>query len=916
VVFPATVPSGGGSPVVDQDESVVSVSFDAAYTLTIAAGATLTLDPYDSGNGSSPYAAIDDAGAGTVTISGASSTSTIDLAGTVASILMGGGGTLDLEVPLTGGSSSFAFGITTSTSAGGTVNLDAASTYQGSTTIAPEVTSFSVNLEVADALPSSTVLVVNGSPTIGLAGDDQTVAGLDGGTPSATIEATSGTPVLTVAGSGTYAGALAGNLGLTVTANGRLSLTGSSNYSGSTLIDDGADVVAWNSQSFGQTSGVTVAAAGSVQLENSGTPITVDVPLTLGSGHGGQDNLEDLGGGDTWAGPITLTSGSTELLENGSSSGAFVVSGALDGAGSLEVESLSGQPVVLEAPSPNFAGTTTVEAGPLELSSTNALGGTSTPGSGGQVTVDRLGTVELYKSGGSNGNPVSVTIPNPVTALAGATLSTLEYHVDGTFSGPIVLNGPGNVIVDVGTDDNLYLTGQISGSGGLETIGPYTLFLAAPNTYTGGTIVTSGGTLVVQASDGLGTGPVDDPNEGPLLLSPGITLPNAATIEGSSYCGGVLCTFGAGSEPVTWSGPIDLIGATSFAANYQGATAPLEITGAISGSEPLTVNGPVVLAGQNTYTGSTTVASGTLTVNGSSDASTGVTIDGGATLAGNGTVSQISTIGCSTSDPCTVSPGDAPGALTATGTVSFTSGSTLAISLGSSQASSTELVADGGSISGLSLDVLGAASAPFGTVYTILGDTSSSAFAGQLSYDGAPLTQGEQVTILGQKYLVSYDGGDSGHDITLTDLTVVSGAGGGAVGPVLVSLSPDEGPATGGTTVTITGVNLNGASAVTFGTTPAASFQVLSSGTIEAVAPAGTPGASVPVTVHGPGYTTNALPFTYETSSAAPSGGYWLVGADGAVFSFGDAEYHGGANTVPGGPGTVFVGGTLTGEEP
>jgi protocatechuate 3,4-dioxygenase beta subunit len=37
------------------------------------------------------------------------------------------------------------------------------------------------------------------------------------------------------------------------------------------------------------------------------------------------------------------------------------------------------------------------------------------------------------------------------------------------------------------------------------------------------------------------------------------------------------------------------------------------------------------------------------------------------------------------------------------------------------------------------------------------------------------------------------------------------------------------------------------------------------------------------------------------------TGGYWLVGANGAVFSF-DAPYLGGANTVPGGPGAPVVG--------
>jgi hypothetical protein len=57
----------------------------------------------------------------------------------------------------------------------------------------------------------------------------------------------------------------------------------------------------------------------------------------------------------------------------------------------------------------------------------------------------------------------------------------------------------------------------------------------------------------------------------------------------------------------------------------------------------------------------------------------------------------------------------------------------------------------------------------------------------------------------------------------------------------------------------------------------------------------------------------NQVPTGSGTSPGATSGpssgaGYWLVGADGAVFGFGAAPYLGGANTLPGGPGTEIVG--------
>jgi hypothetical protein len=57
------------------------------------------------------------------------------------------------------------------------------------------------------------------------------------------------------------------------------------------------------------------------------------------------------------------------------------------------------------------------------------------------------------------------------------------------------------------------------------------------------------------------------------------------------------------------------------------------------------------------------------------------------------------------------------------------------------------------------------------------------------------------------------------------------------VSPRLTSVSPDTGPATGGTTVTIRGTAFTGATAVHFGKEPATSFAVQSSTEIKAVAP-------------------------------------------------------------------------------
>ncbi len=73
--------------------------------------------------------------------------------------------------------------------------------------------------------------------------------------------------------------------------------------------------------------------------------------------------------------------------------------------------------------------------------------------------------------------------------------------------------------------------------------------------------------------------------------------------------------------------------------------------------------------------------------------------------------------------------------------------------------------------------------------------------------------------------------------------------------PTVTGVSPTSGPAAGGTSVTVTGTNFTGATAVTFGTAPAVSFTVTSDTTITATAPAGTAHA-VDVTVTSAGGTS------------------------------------------------------------
>jgi len=92
--------------------------------------------------------------------------------------------------------------------------------------------------------------------------------------------------------------------------------------------------------------------------------------------------------------------------------------------------------------------------------------------------------------------------------------------------------------------------------------------------------------------------------------------------------------------------------------------------------------------------------------------------------------------------------------------------------------------------------------------------------------------------------------------------------------PTVSGVLPSSGPATGGNSVTITGTNLTGATAVTFGTTAAATFSVVSSTQVTATSPAGAVG-TVDITVTTP-YGTSAISsadkYTYYPSIPTVSG--------------------------------------------
>ena len=175
-------------------------------------------------------------------------------------------------------------------------------------------------------------------------------------------------------------------------------------------------------------------------------------------------------------------------------------------------------------------------------------------------------------------------------------------------------------------------------------------------------------------------------------------------------------------------------------------------------------------------------------------------------------------------------------------------------------------------------------------------------------------TGGATITIL----VTAPDGTQQTYTISVS----VNGGGGGASSgsPVINSISPASGTSDGGTSVIITGSGFTGATAVSFGSTPAASFAVNSDTQITAASPAatglpvtsGNPTVDVVITTASGASSTSASDqFTYipagymGMNKGASVLTTALNGTDtgGLIFTKGNSQYY--SNLAPGSTYTV-----------
>ncbi|UKS22963.1 autotransporter-associated beta strand repeat-containing protein [Salmonella enterica] len=484
-----------------------------------------------------------------------------------------------------------------------------------------------------NALSGSGQVEKSGDGTLTLSGSNTYTGGtlISGGTLVASNVEALGTgdvtndAVLELNTGGTFDNAISGSGQVVKSGDDALTLSGSNTYTGGTIISGGT-LVATNVDALGSgdvTDNATLelntggtfdnAISGSGQVVKSGDDV-----LTLSGANsysGGTlisdgtlvaSNVEALGTGD-------VTDNATLELNTG---GTF--DNAISGSGQVVK---SGDDVLTLSGANSYSGGTLISDGTLVASNVEALGT-------GDVTDNA--TLEL-NTGGTFDNAISGSGQVEKSGDGTLTLSGSNTYTGGTLisGGTLVASnvealGSGDVTNDAVLELNTGgdFTNNISGSGQVVKSGDETLTLSGANSYTGGTLISSG-TLVANDVNALGTGDVTD--DATLELNTGGDFDNAISGSGQVVKSGddVLTLSGANS----YSGGTLISDGTLVASNVEAlgtgdvtdnATLELNTGGtfdnAISGSGQVekSGDGALTLSGANSYSGGTLISDGTL----------------------------------------------------------------------------------------------------------------------------------------------------------------------------------------------------------------------------------------------------------------------------------------------------------------
>lgn len=299
--------------------------------------------------------------------------------------------------------------------------------------------------------------------------------------------------------------------------------------------------------------------------------------------------------------PIDLA---TNTTFGGSGSGTLALNGLISGSGGL----IKNSPGVLQINHFNntYTGGTVINNGTITF---EVGDGSSAPLLGtGPVTVNTTGTLYVNRS----------VLSNAIVFNGGKIRGDNGWP--STLSGSITLNGI--TTIDLTPTGGLDISGNISGSGGLTTVGPTNWSLSGTNTYTGPTTIQDGSIFYNVAA---AVGP------GALVISSGgkATLNYSGNRNVTSLSlGGVAMavgSYGSTSSPATnknnsyfaGTGTVTVLPATTTALMLTNGSTPANIGTALTFTSTVTGSSPT--GNVSFYAGTTLL--GTSVLNGSFQAS-------------------------------------------------------------------------------------------------------------------------------------------------------------------------------------------------------------------------------------------------------------------------------------------------------
>ena len=486
---------------------------------------------------------------------------------------------------------------------------------------------------INELIPNSSAVTVNGALNFASGGGTETIGSLAGsGTVSSIV---GGTYRLVVGGSDstTFSGVInngSGVIGLTKSGAGTQTLSGTSSYSGGTIV------------SAGQLVGTTASLQGAI-TNNASVAFDQATTGNYANTMSGSGSLTKLGvgtlritGSNGYSGGTTITNGTVEVSAGGSAGGsaAALGTGTVAVASGAQVTywlsntnahtifnafSLSGGTLYTEDGANTFSGQVALASGASTISSryedTITLSGglagsgnvlfTQAGGTGGGAaptfvlsgTGANTGTVRV--SGSLNGTVTKLRVAN-VNALQSATLDmatgdvgTVEFTVPGTNTYSLGgLQGSRNLSIganslSVGSNgQSTTYSGVLTGSGSLTKVGGGRLALTGANTFSGTTNVQAGALAL------------DGSIVGSLSVASLASLSGTGTVGGNATIAG---THSPGNSP----------GVQTFNGNltYQaGAVVNWELIANTTGTPGTNYDQIIVPTGNLAFSGSTTLA--------------------------------------------------------------------------------------------------------------------------------------------------------------------------------------------------------------------------------------------------------------------------------------------------------------------